>query len=111
MSVCSGVCVGVCALGFKGREEAGRTWVLSLPLGSEVCLAFLSASISLSLSLCPSLSSCVCVSPALVGWDCLICRQIASVKNTRRKAEEVMTLGRGVGQVEGGPGGHSGEGV
>lgn len=66
MSMCSGVCVGVCALGFKGREEAGRTWVLSLPLGSEVCLAFLSASISLSLSL--PLSVFLCLSLSGPGW-------------------------------------------
>ena len=111
MSVCSGVCVcvGMCARWGLKEEEAGRTWVLSLPLGSEVCLAFLSASISLSLS--ALLSPPVSVSPALVGWDCLICRQIASVENTRRKAEEVVTLGRGMGWAEGGPGGHSGEGV
>ena len=46
---CVCVCGCVRVLGFKGREEAGRTWVLSLHLGSEACHAFLSASISLSL--------------------------------------------------------------
>ena len=105
------MCVWVCVRwGLKEeRKLAGHGFYLYLwALRSALHFCQL---LFLSLSLCPSLSSCVCLSPALVGWDCLICRQIASVKNTGRKAEEVVTLGRGVGQVEGGPGGHSGEAV
>ena len=108
--VCVWVCVGVCACwGLKEeRKLAGHGFYLYLwalrPALRFYQLLFLSLSLPLSLS-------CVCVSLALVGWDCLVCRQIASVKNIRRNAEEVVTLGRGVGREEGGPGGHSGEGV
>lgn len=95
--VCVHACLSVCTharvLGSKGREETGGTQLLSLPLISEVCIAFFSASIFLS----PSSSSCVCVFSALVGFDCLVCRQIATTEETRRKAQEVVTLGRGVG--------------